>query len=74
MDCTRLSFRRHVTILSRDGVTAEGFGLIIGFIDHLQNITPNDYEYDSLTELHTPKIMITAAYIKSPQFSLAVAW
>jgi hypothetical protein len=30
--------------------------------------------YDSLTELHTPKIVVTAAYINSSQSSLAFAW
>jgi hypothetical protein len=36
-------------MLSRDR-----FGLIIGFTEHLQNVTTNNY--DSLTELHTPNI------------------
>jgi hypothetical protein len=30
--------------------------------------------YDSFTELHTPKITVTTAHIKSSQSSLAVAW
>jgi hypothetical protein len=30
--------------------------------------------YDSLTELHPPKITVTTAYIKPNMFSLAVAW
>jgi hypothetical protein len=37
-----------------------GFGLVIRFIEVLQNLTTNNYE--SLTELHTPK---TTADIKS---------
>jgi hypothetical protein len=45
-----------------------GFGLMIGFIALLQNVTANTH--DSLTELHT----ITTAHIKSCQSSLAVAW
>jgi hypothetical protein len=49
-----------------------GFGLVIGFIEHLQNVTTNNY--DNLTELHTPKITVTIAHIKSSQYSLAVAW
>jgi hypothetical protein len=49
-----------------------GFGLVIGFIEHLQNITTNNY--DSLTELHAPKITVTAAHIKSSQSSQAIAW
>jgi hypothetical protein len=43
-----------------------------GFIEHLQNVTTNNY--DSLTELHTPKITVTTAHIRSSQSSLAVAW
>jgi hypothetical protein len=46
------------------------FGVIIGFIEHLQNVTTNNY--DSLTELHTPKITVTATHMKSSQSSLAV--
>jgi hypothetical protein len=38
-------------------------GLVIGVIEHLQNVATNNY--DSLTELHTPKIAITTAHIKS---------
>jgi hypothetical protein len=41
------------------------FGGVIEFIEHLQNVTTNNY--DSLIELHT------TAYIKS-QSSLAVSW
>jgi hypothetical protein len=43
-----------------------GFELVIVFIEHLQNITPNNY--NSRAELHT------AAHIKFSQSSLAVAW
>jgi hypothetical protein len=35
-------------------------------------VTTNNY--DSLTELHTPKITVTTAHIKSSESSLAVAW
>jgi hypothetical protein len=45
---------------------------VIGFIEHLQNLTTNSY--DNLTELHTPKITVTTANIKSYQSSLAVSW
>jgi hypothetical protein len=45
---------------------------IIGYIEHLQNVTTNNY--DSLAELHTPKITVTTADTKSSQSSLAVAW
>jgi hypothetical protein len=47
------------------------FGLVIGFIEHLCNVTANGY--DSLIELHTPKITVTTAHIKSPQSSITVA-
>jgi hypothetical protein len=40
------------TILSRDWLR-KGFGLVIGFTEHLENVTTNNY--DSLTKLHTPK-------------------
>jgi hypothetical protein len=33
------------------------FGLVVGFIEQLQQITTNNY--DSLTDLHTPKITVT---------------
>jgi hypothetical protein len=51
------------------------FGLMIEFIEHLQNVTTNNYE--SLTELHIPKITVTTEHIKSSQFAvslLVVAW
>jgi hypothetical protein len=48
-----------------------GFGLVIRLIEHLQNITTKNY--DSLTELHTPKITVTTALIKSSQFAV-VSW
>jgi hypothetical protein len=41
-------------------------GLVIGFIEHLQNVTINNYV--SLTELNTPKITVTTAHIKPSQF------
>jgi hypothetical protein len=44
------------------------FGSVIGFTLETTN------NYDSLTELHTPKISVTKAHIKSSQSSLAVAW
>jgi hypothetical protein len=47
------------------------FGLVVGYTEHIQNVTTNNY--DSLTELHTPKITVTTAHIKSSQSSLAVA-
>jgi hypothetical protein len=48
------------------------FGLVTGFIEHLQKVITNNY--DSLTELHTLKITVTTAHIKSSQSSLAVVW
>jgi hypothetical protein len=49
-----------------------GFGLVTGFTGLLQNITTNNY--DSLTELHTPKIILTTAHTKCSHSLLAVAW
>jgi hypothetical protein len=61
------------SILSRDGAWLEtGFRLVARFIEHLQNVTTNIY--DSLTELHTPKITAATAHRMSSQSSLAVAW
>jgi hypothetical protein len=44
----------------------------MGFVEHLQTVTTSNYA--SFTELHTPKITVTTAHIKSSQSSLAVAW
>jgi hypothetical protein len=38
-------------------------GLVIGFIEHLQNVTTNND--DSLMELRTPKVTVTTENIKS---------
>jgi hypothetical protein len=43
-----------------------GFGLVIGFVGHLQTIITNNY--NSLTQLHTQEI--TTAHINSSQSSL----
>jgi hypothetical protein len=40
-----------------------GLGLVIRFIEHLENVTTNNY--NNLTELHIPKITVTTAHIKS---------
>jgi hypothetical protein len=45
--------------------------MVIGFTGHLQKVTTNKYE--SLTQLHTPKITVTTAHIKTSQSFLAVA-
>jgi hypothetical protein len=42
------------------------------FIEHLQNVIT--HSCDSLTELRALKITVTAAYIRSPQSSLTIAW
>jgi hypothetical protein len=50
-------------------------GLVIGFTELLQNVTT--YNYDSLTELHAPRITVTTAHIKSSHFAISspvVAW
>jgi hypothetical protein len=59
------SFQRNEHIVT-------GFGLVIGFIEHLQNVNTNNY--DSLTELHTPNITVTTAHIKCSQSWITVAW
>jgi hypothetical protein len=46
--------------------------MVVGFIGHLQNVITNNY--DSLTDLHTSKITVNTAHIKSPQPSLSVTW
>jgi hypothetical protein len=52
-----------------------GFGLVIGFNELLQDVTTHNY--DSLIELHTQKITLTTAHIKSSQFAMSspvTAW
>jgi hypothetical protein len=44
-----------------------GFVLVIGFIKHSQKVTTNNY--DNLTELHTQKITVITAHLKSSQSS-----
>jgi hypothetical protein len=44
-----------------------GFRLVIGFIEHVQNVTTNNY--NSLTELHTPKVTVTTEQINSSVFT-----
>jgi hypothetical protein len=48
-----------------------GFELVIGTIEHLENITTNNY--DSPTDLRTP-IAVTTAHRNSSHSSIAVAW
>jgi hypothetical protein len=48
-----------------------GFGLVIRFIELLQNVTTNNC--DSLAELHTPKITVTTTHINSSQTSLVMS-
>jgi hypothetical protein len=52
-----------------------GFGLVIGFVEYLQNVT-TDKAY-VLTVLHTSQITVTTARIKSSRFPMSspvVAW
>jgi hypothetical protein len=58
-----------VYILSRDRVTVDGFALIIGFIEHLYTQPVTTGNYNSLTVLHTVKITVTAAHMKSSVFA-----
>jgi hypothetical protein len=48
-----------------------GFGLVIWFIELFQKVTANNY--DSLTELHTPKITLTTAFSVFPSRCLVAA-
>jgi hypothetical protein len=58
-----------VTILND---SRRGFGLEIGFTDHLQVVTTNNY--NTIANLHTPNITVTTAHIKSFQSSLIFSW
>jgi hypothetical protein len=56
-------------------VNIDGVGLVIGIIEHLQNLTTTkDY---ALTVLHTSQITVTTGHIKFSQFTASpplVAW
>jgi hypothetical protein len=45
---------------------------VIVFIDPLRIVTTSNYT--SLTELHTPNIAVTTAYVKSSLSSLIASW
>jgi hypothetical protein len=47
-----------------------GFGLVIGFIEHLQTVTANSF--NTVTNLHT--LQITSVNAKSYVASLVIAW
>jgi hypothetical protein len=51
-----------------------GFGLVIGFIDHLYTQLVTTNKYNSFTGLHPLKITVTAGHIKSSMSSLVVSW
>jgi hypothetical protein len=57
----------HVVARMSDSV---GFGLEIGFIDHLRIVTTGN----CLTEFHTPNVTVTTARIKPSQSSIVVFW
>jgi hypothetical protein len=48
------------------------FVFVIGFTEHLQNITTNSL--NRITQLHTPKITLPTAKVTSSQTLVAVAW
>jgi hypothetical protein len=54
-----------------EGLSA-GFGLDIGFIDHLRIVTISNS--NSLRELPTPNITLTTAHINCSLSLLDVAW
>jgi hypothetical protein len=61
------------SILSRDGVIIDGFGLVIGFTKYLQIVTTSNYS--AVANSHT--LQFTTARTKSSQpavFSPVVAW
>jgi hypothetical protein len=49
-----------------------GFYWYSDLLDTFTLVTTNNY--DSLIELHTPKITVSTAHMKPSQSSLAVAW
>jgi hypothetical protein len=49
-----------------------GFGLVNGFIDHMEMVTISNY--NSITGLHTLEITVTAAHRKSSVSSLVIFW
>jgi hypothetical protein len=55
-------------------VTIDGVKLVMGFTEHLQNVTTSISKYDSLTELQAQKITVSTAHINSTQSSESVAW
>jgi hypothetical protein len=60
-------------VLSHDGVTIDGFGLVTGFIEHLQIVTTSNY--NAIANSHT--LQLTTARTKSSHsavFSPVVAW
>jgi hypothetical protein len=59
-------------MLSRHRVTIDW--VCIGNWIYLTFTKLTTNNYDSLTELHTPKITVTTAHIKCSQSSLAVVW
>jgi hypothetical protein len=67
--CTRRLMSLYELLTGLSGY--EWVGLVVGFLEHVQNLTTNNY--DSLTKLHTPMITVTTAHIKSSQPLLSVA-
>jgi hypothetical protein len=75
VDSSRPHTASHYTYNTHSNVTEwlhAGFGLVIGFIQHLQHATTNNE--DILNELHAPNITVTTEHIKPPHSWLVVTW